>query len=95
MHIFVSKILTLIKPYTYGYQIKAQYLLVPKVQIRIRIFRICLRLGVSVYIYTIDIFTDFIEVTSFRLYLWGFDPTTLGVEAQVSYHLGHRGKVGY
>ena len=94
MHIYLSKILTLLKPYVYGYQIKSQYLLVPKVQIGIRIFRICLRLGDTVYIYRTDIFTGFLECTSFCLYLWGFDPTTLGVEAQVSYHLGHRGKVG-
>ena len=29
------------------------------------------------------------------LSLVGFDPLTLGFEAQVHYHLGHRGKVGY
>ena len=29
------------------------------------------------------------------LSLVGFDPLTLGFEAQVHYHLGHRGKVDY
>ena len=74
---------------------KAQYLLVPKVQIRIRIFRICLRLGDSVHICRLIFLMAFYKPLFSAWFLWGFDPTTLGVEAQVSYHLGHRGKVEY
>ena len=81
---FPSKILSPVKPYQYGYQIKSQYLLIPKVRIRIRIFDICLRLEDSVRICAPLIFDGFYIVTCFSLFsaVLGFEPMTLGFEAQ-------------
>ena len=55
----IVKRLPVLKPYVYGYRLKAHTLLTPPVQISIRIFHILFRLEDSMYIYAPLVFNGF------------------------------------
>ena len=73
-----------IKVYTPAYQIKAQPLYTPEVGIAIRIFPTINRLADMVaYMPSLTFYWLFLLPLYFHIAAPGFDPATLGVEAQV------------